>query len=234
MAYRRTDKMVARMAATKERIVTAALALVARGGYRATSMPAIAAKAGVSTGLLYRYFPSKADLFDEVFQRASQREIDACAAAAALPGTARERLARVVDTFARRALQGRQLAWALLAEPVDPVVEADRVRFREPYRAIFAALIDSGIKNGELAPQNVSTVAAAMVGAIAEALVGPLSEPPSAKDEEALIATVTKFCVQALGPVPSAAIHANKSTTARQERGEHHVDDQRGLNQQRA
>ncbi|MFS8586400.1 MAG: TetR family transcriptional regulator, partial [Acidimicrobiia bacterium] len=127
-AFPTVSRVTARLAATRERIVRAALSLVARGGYGATAMPAIAAEAGVSTGLLYRYFPSKADLFDEVFRRASQREIDACAATAALPGSARERLARVVETFARRALKGRRLAWALLAEPVDPVVDADRAR----------------------------------------------------------------------------------------------------------
>ncbi len=54
MAYRRTEKVEARLAATRERIVRAALSLVARGGYGATAMPAIAAEAGVSTGLLYR------------------------------------------------------------------------------------------------------------------------------------------------------------------------------------
>ncbi len=205
MAYRRTEKVEARLAATRERIVRAALSLVARGGYGATAMPAIAAEAGVSTGLLYRYFPSKADLFDEVFRRASQREIDACAAAAALPGSARERLARVVETFARRALKGRRLAWALLAEPVDPVVDADRARFREPYRAIFADIIQAGIEAGEVAPQHAKTVAAAMVGAIAEALIGPLSEePPRPQDEAELIATVVRFCVQSLGPPPDA------------------------------
>lgn len=224
MAYRRTEKVEARLAATRERIVKAALSLVARGGYAAAGMPAIATEAGVSTGLLYRYFPSKADLFDEVFRRASQREIDACAAAAALPGSARERLTRVVETFAQRALKGRRLAWALLAEPVDPVVEADRARFREPYRAIFADIIQAGIEAGEVAAQDAKTVAAAMVGAIAEALIGPLSEPPRPQDEAALIATVARFCVQSLGPVPDP----DPKTTTHKEGGDGDVDNQRG------
>lgn len=231
MAYRRTKKMEARLAATRERIVRAALSLVARGGYGAAGMPAIAAEAGVSTGLLYRYFPSKADLFDEVFRRASQREIDACAAAAALPGSARQRLARVVETFAQRALKGRRLAWALLAEPVDPVVEADRTCFREPYRAIFADIIQTGIETSEVPPQDAKTVAAAMVGAIAEALIGPLSEPPRPQDEATLIATVVRFCVQSLGPVPE--LDSKTTTTTSKEKGDNHVDDQRGTDQRR-
>jgi hypothetical protein len=33
--------------------------------------------------------------------------------------------------FAERALRNRRLAWALLAEPVDPLVDAERLAFRE-------------------------------------------------------------------------------------------------------
>ncbi|WP_372019040.1 TetR/AcrR family transcriptional regulator [Tistrella mobilis] len=207
MAYRRTKMMEERLARTREEIVTAALALVASGGYAAASMPAIAARAEVSTGLLYRYFPSKADLFEEVFRRASQREIDACARRAAGPGTARERLAGVVETFARRALKGPRLAWALLAEPVDPAIEAERLRYRQPYRDIFAQLVREGIAAGEIAPQDADIVAAAIVGAIAEAMASPLTQPPeaSATDPERdarLGAVIARFCVQALGPRP--------------------------------
>ena len=50
------------------------------------------------------------------------------AEAAAATGARRaERIAAGVETFARRALRGRRLAWALLAEPVDPAVEAERL-----------------------------------------------------------------------------------------------------------
>lgn len=195
--------MQARLADTHERIVSAALCLVARHGYGAASIPAIARQAGVSTGLLYRHFTCKAALFDEVFRRASQREIAACAAAARAPGDARQRLAGVIDTFARRALKGRRLAWALLAEPVDPLIEADRVRFREPYRALLADIIRAGIEAGDIAVQDADTVAAALVGATAEALIGPLSKPPRADGEGALIATVRHFCLQSLGAPPA-------------------------------
>lgn len=59
MAYRRTEAVVARLHETRERIVDAALHLVARHGYGGTGIPAIAAEAGLSTGAIYRYFPSR-------------------------------------------------------------------------------------------------------------------------------------------------------------------------------
>ena len=132
-------KIEARMAQTRARILGAAQSLLAEGGYAVAGMPAVAARAGVSTGLIYRYFESKSDLFDQVFRYAAQHEIDICAQAARHPGPARERVARVAETFSRRALKGWRLAYALLAEPVDRTIESDRLHFRAPYRAIFAA-----------------------------------------------------------------------------------------------
>ena len=198
MAYRRTETVVARLNETRERIVAAALTLVAQHGYGGTGIPAIAAEAGLSTGALYRYFPSKAELFDEVFRRASQREIDVCAAAAQNPGSATTRIAHVVEVFALRAMKGRRLAWALLAEPVDALVEADRRRYRAPYRDIFRALIEDGIRTGELPQQDAMLAASAIVGALVEALLGPLAPQAKKTDQEHLIRDLALFCIRAV------------------------------------
>ncbi|MDN3519135.1 TetR/AcrR family transcriptional regulator [Aquisalimonas lutea] len=197
------------MAQTRESILDAAEALVAEGGYANAGMPAVAGRANISTGLIYRYFESKSDLFDEVFRRAAQREIDACAAAADVDLPPRDRVQRVAETFARRALKGRQLAYALLAEPVDATIDAERLHFRIPYRDIFAAIIRDGIKRGEIAEQDADLVATAIVGGIAETLVGPLSRPPEPERESALIQGVARFCVHALGPVAADAASAH-------------------------
>lgn len=199
MAYRRTETVIARLAETRERIVDAALRLVAQHGYGGTGIPAIAAEADLSTGALYRYFPSKAELFDEVFRRASQREIDVCVKAAQQPGSAAERIAHVVDSFARRALKGRRLAWALLAEPVDALVEADRRRYRMPYRDIFSAMIEDGIRAGELPPQDSVLAASAIVGALVEALLGPLAPQARKTDQNKLIRDLALFCQRSVG-----------------------------------
>src|SRR5437868_10453140 len=131
MPYRATERTEARRAQTRERIVQAAHDLVAEGGFANAPVAAVAQRAGVATGSVYRHFPSKADLFAEVFRRASQREVDAVRAAAVGAGDSVERLAVTIETFARRALRGRRLAWALLAAPVDPAVEVERRRLRE-------------------------------------------------------------------------------------------------------
>ena len=70
MPYRPTERTRARLAAARERIVSAALTQLAEGGYASASVVAVARRAGVATGSVYRHFPSKGDLFAEVFRRA--------------------------------------------------------------------------------------------------------------------------------------------------------------------
>ena len=198
MPYRATERTEARRAAARKRIVAAALELVARGGYREAQVAAVAARAGVATGTVYRHFPSKAELFTEVFRRASQREVDAVAEAMAPPGPAARRIAAGVETFARRALRGRRLAWALIAEPVDPAVDAERLVFRRAYCDTFAGALRDGIAAGELAVQDPELTAAALVGAIGEALVGPTSPTASRRDDEAIVAGLVAFCLRSV------------------------------------
>jgi AcrR family transcriptional regulator len=192
--YRPTERTEAKRTATRARIVRAALELVARGGYREAQVAAVARRAGVATGTVYRHFPSKADLLTEVFRVASQREVDAVAHATG--DTAQERIAAAVETFARRALQGRRLAWALLAEPVDPAVEAERLQFRRAYADVFARTIAQGVQDHHLPEQDPDFTAAALVGAIGEALVGPLSPTHEATDADALVERLITFCLR--------------------------------------
>jgi AcrR family transcriptional regulator len=201
MAYRTTERTEARRAETRERIITAALELVAEGGYVAAQVAAVAERAGVAVGTVYRYFPSKSDLFAEVFRVASQHEVDAMRAGAASTdgGSAAERIAAGTETFARRALAGRRLAWALLAEPVDPAVEAERLHFRHSYRDVIAEIVADGVKSGELPEQDPEVTGAALVGAIGETMLGPLSPTSNGGDPEVLIASLIDFCTRAIG-----------------------------------
>src|SRR5258708_20760404 len=76
MAYRKAKQVREQLAGKRLRIYTAARQLVTEGGFHEAPVAAIAALAGVATGTVYRYFPSKAQLFAEVVDRTSQRELD--------------------------------------------------------------------------------------------------------------------------------------------------------------
>jgi hypothetical protein len=99
-------------------------------------------------------------------------------------------------TFARRALQNRRLAWALLAEPVDPLVDAERLAYRVRYASLIAAELRAAVEAGESPPQNVDFTAAALVGGCGEALVGPLS---SVDRSDRVVAAIHTFVRRAIG-----------------------------------
>ncbi|WP_339905226.1 TetR/AcrR family transcriptional regulator [Pseudomonas guineae] len=207
MAYRTTALRIDRDVALRERIISAALARVAEGGFVALTMQALAEDVGIATGSLYRHVRNKGELAAEVFAVASQREVDALATSVRGPGCPQQRLAAGLERFAARAWHSRQLAFALIAEPVDPEVDEQRLFYREAYAELFVELLQEGAALGVFHVQQVNVVAACLVGAIAEALVGPLSPPARAAREagypalslaEVSHALVT-FCLRAVG-----------------------------------
>ncbi len=200
---------------TRERLLAAATELIEEGGYGTASVIAIASRARLAAGTLYRHFGSKEELFVEVFRSVCDREVHAMQAAALAMGengsrgaSEVERLETVFATFAERALRRRRLAWALLAEPVDPLVDAERLAYRERYAALVADVLRSAIATGELPDQDVSLTAAALVGGCGEALVGPLSPVGSGPPVEEVVAALRTFVRRAVGAFDSVGASA--------------------------
>jgi AcrR family transcriptional regulator len=188
---------------TRERLLAGAQELIEEGGYGAASVIAIAARAGVAAGTLYRHFASKEELFVEVFRAVCEREERAMrAAGSGMPAAAPavQRLETVLGTFAERALRNPRLAWALIAEPVDPRVDAERLAYRGRYAALIAETLRAGIAAGELPEQDVELTAAALVGGCGEALVGPLSPlAGTAPETDWIVAALRTFVRRAVG-----------------------------------
>jgi AcrR family transcriptional regulator len=179
-------------------ILRAARALVADLGFRETQMTSIAEGASVALGTLYRYFPSKAELMVEVVGLVSQREVDVAAGVAMGDGSAVERLAQAAWTFASRAVRGRKLAYALVAEPVEPEIEAARLQYRRKLARVFETIIEQGIRSEEMPEQNIQAAAACIVGSLFEGLVGPLASDTSSSIEDRYRQTISVvgFCLR--------------------------------------
>jgi AcrR family transcriptional regulator len=186
----------ARLDAQREALLAAAVALLSEQGYAGCSVAAVAARAGVSTGSVYRYFPGKAELVVEVFRGLVTREVQAVRNAAEGPGDLIDRVVAIVETFANRALKSPRLAYALLAEPVDAPVEAERLVFRQVFQQAFARHVTEAVKAEVLPPQDARITAAALVGAVAEVLVGPLSAGVASADT---VPNLVRFTLRALG-----------------------------------
>ncbi|WP_284455021.1 TetR/AcrR family transcriptional regulator [Alloalcanivorax xenomutans] len=210
MAYRETAQVRARKAAQRENLLGTAEMLVREGGFAAMTMQAVAERAGVGVGTLYRYFDNKATLAAEVFRVATEREVEAVARALSGPGGAGARLEQALRVFAGRAMAAPKLAWALIAEPVEPEVDAERLHYRATYAALYRDVLDHGVASGELPPQATAPSAAALVGAVAEALVGPLAAPLA---DAALPDQMVAFCLRAVGATPSQSRQPQQNTT---------------------
>jgi len=159
---------------------------------------AVADRAGVAAGTLYRHFSSKAELFVELFRSVCDPEL-AVMRAAASGGelSAVERIDRVLTTFAMRALSRPRLARALIAEPVAAGVDAERLVYRARYRELLAGALRDGVVAGELPDQDVELTSAALVGGCAEALIGPLAAQDAPREHT--IAALRAFIRRAVG-----------------------------------
>lgn len=206
MAYRRTARVQTRLAATHEQLVASTLTLLARGGWSAVTVAAVAADAGVATGTVYRHVPTKDALCVEAFRRAAGRELERVQDA--LHAGGQPPLARLeagLRTFASRALERPRLAHALLAEPGGAAVEAERLAHRASHRAAFRGVLEEAIAARALDPHDPALVAAVVVGAMGEALVGPLAAVTATTDRATSrqVDEVVAACLRAL-PRPHA------------------------------
>lgn len=199
MVYRQTDSATKRLADKRARILAAARDLVADGGWSAAQVDHVAAKAGVATGTVYRHWSSKAELCAEIVATVSAREVGIVKAVADADGSPVEKLDAAIRTFAARALRGRRLAYALIAEPVDPEVETVRLDYRAQLARCLERILREGIMRGAFPRLDPAVAAACIVGAFMEALVGPLApaKGTGTRADRHLIDQITQFCLRA-------------------------------------
>lgn len=110
----------------RERILQGATEVFAQRGYLEATMAEIAAAAGVTPGLIYNHFASKAELQIEVLERQNEQLIAFVGAAVATaPEDPAQRMRAGVDAFFAFVEQHHH-AWRILFRdpPTDPAVAA--------------------------------------------------------------------------------------------------------------
>ena len=172
-------------AAVRERILEGAGRAFAASGFRA-NVPAIAAEAGVSVGLIYRYFPSKEELFLAVCSQQTDAKLDELARTLAGIPDPRARLEAAISVFVTSL---EEESWGAIV--VHAWAEADRnPRIRDLLQRMFdqergfaAMFIREAIARGEAASdldvEGVSLATGMLLhGAIAyQAERGPAFDP---------------------------------------------------------
>jgi len=81
-------------------------------------------------------------------------------------------------------MRGRRLAYALIAEPCEPEIDAARLKYRAALADQIARLVRRGIASGEFIEIDANVGASCVTGAFMEALVGPLA-PEAVPDSDA-------------------------------------------------
>ena len=174
----------------------------------AIQIAAIAARADIAAGTIYRYFPGKTELLGALIASVSEREVAAVRRAADTAPGPLSALAAAVATFAARALRHRRLTYALIAEPVDADVDVYARRLIEsPSPTNWPRRIQTAIAGGHLPEQDSALAAPALVGALLEGLIGPLA-PPIADDPakaHAAVQSITLMALRSLGVVDARA-----------------------------
>lgn len=205
MAYRRTEKVAQRLAARREAIIHAAQSIAAETGVAGLHVAAVAARAGIAAGTVYRYFPSKTELVNVVVAAVCSRELAAMRAAAdAAPGPL-SALAAAIATLAARAWLRRRLAWAVIAEPTDADIDAARLACRAALAGEIEARLQAAMRQGHLPDQDARAAAVATVGALLEGLIGPMApmvDPAKGREQ---VQALTLFVLRAVGLLDARA-----------------------------
>jgi AcrR family transcriptional regulator len=137
--------------ATRQRLLRAALELYTTVGFRATTTPAIAARAGVAEGTIYRHFSGKEHLLNEVFRGAQRwgativRETEGEGAPTRL-----DRIARTLfDTAARDAALTRMLLRHRDEQHLDEKSREAEREFRDALQHVVAGgRSDGAVRSG--------------------------------------------------------------------------------------
>lgn len=150
MAYRKTEKVLANLEARRNSILASAIDVIARAGMEGLSMGAVAARAEVAEGLIYKYFADKTELVAAVFAKLLARDLDTMRA-----GTDRDPL---------RALAAGIAAFHRVAQ--SPLSHACGVNpvYRKGIENEFCGLIRAAVDH--LTPVDVKLAAKATLGAV--------------------------------------------------------------------
>src|SRR5207302_8655463 len=97
----------------RKRILDATLALASKGGYDAVQMRAVAERADVALGTLYRYFPSKIHLLVSGLAREFEHALDRMDRATVPGDTPRDRVLYVIGLNTRKLQRDPNLTEAM-------------------------------------------------------------------------------------------------------------------------
>ena len=202
MSYKRSSLMQERMEQNRQAILQSARELIAQGGIKDAQIQAIAERAGVSSGLVYRYFDNKSQVLIEVLSEAIQHEVKILNHIAESELSSKQKLNKAVTTFVKRAMNSPQLAYSLMFEPVDAELEHERFRSKQLIKQSMKEILAAGKINGEFGFEDLNTAALCVVGAMTFVVIEPLNPSRNVMFDQNykdyFVKQIAEFCVNAV------------------------------------
>lgn len=138
---------------TRNTLLEVSRRIFARDGYGATTNRSIAEEAGITTGAIYHYFPSKAELFAAVYDQVQNIVFDRFEVALSKPGTLIERFASALDAAVELNHSDSSLAGFVVTVPTEVQRHAELVDLLEPIRSrstiFISQLVADAVANDE-------------------------------------------------------------------------------------
>ena|SRR5438128_3738548 len=151
---------------TRQRLVRAALELFTTRGYEATTTAAIARKAGVAEGTIYRHFQSKQHMLNELYRGAARWAARLVREAEAAGGDPREKLRHLANTLVQGALRERAVVQLFLLERQGSLLDAQSKDAAQEFRVGVQALVAQGKAAGVVRPGAVDVWAAVWLAVV--------------------------------------------------------------------
>jgi AcrR family transcriptional regulator len=189
----------------RQKILSAAAELFGANPYDSVQMRDVAARAEVGKPTLYRYFPSKEELFLEVFKSGLDRldsEVAAILKDREQPIRSLERLLEAL----LNALGGQVAALRMLTDDQSAVMRRWRNEFRRRRRPFVEAartILEQGIASGEFRSVDLDAVPSMLIGLVRGGLIGTDRLP-----RERFAAAMIDLVVHALSARTHTAAHA--------------------------
>jgi AcrR family transcriptional regulator len=188
------------VAQTRAALVTAGRQLFGSKGFGATSVEDIARTARVTTGALYHHFPTKAAVFEAVFEQVHADLLAASMQAAAGAADAIELLTAGFGAFLDKVLEPEVQQIIITDAPaVLGLARFTELDERYAFAATVAAL-EAANDSGVLRVEDPPTLARLLLGALTRAglLIASSAEPTATRDAVAatLRALISGFAVR--------------------------------------
>ncbi|WP_181019401.1 TetR/AcrR family transcriptional regulator [Nonomuraea typhae] len=181
-----TDRRARRRAETQEEILRISLEVMAADGVAALSMATVARRLGIQPPSLYKYVPSRAAVYDALFERGQHGYLQAVrqAAEGMEPGLAA--MGASLEAGARWIMANQVLAQLLFWRPVPGFHPSEQAY--APALAIrrhFATLIEGAAARGEVAPEAAGEQGLALAASLIAGVVSQqLANQPDATYED--------------------------------------------------